>query len=268
MVGAGFETINQWGTQAERDWLYNNCPEGYPKSQVVNGYGINAQIYNFTSGASTSYREIIKRTMLVTRQPGEDFAYCHYNGGTQVGMPDAEVGTEILKSDWFGIEYRVLKSNPAGDANGGVEVWIYNKNGEIIAHELDDGIVTFKDGATQFNHKWNKFEWGGNRYDDGYCGAAGPGCDFGDTSHFYLDEIIVHGSRIGPAYFTLLNPQPGCDINGDGRIDLTDGVLSLQVASGLEPAGITLEGDADGDGRIGISEAIMILRKLGGDTPK
>lgn len=53
------------------------------------------------------------------------------------------------------------------------------------------------------------------------------------------------------------------DINGDGAVDLTDSVLALQLASGLEPDGIILEGDADGDGRIGVGEAIMILRRLG-----
>lgn len=51
----------------------------------------------------------------------------------------------------------------------------------------------------------------------------------------------------------------------ESTVDLTDAVLALQIVSGLEPDGITPDGDANGDGRIGLAEAIIVLRKLGGN---
>ena len=52
------------------------------------------------------------------------------------------------------------------------------------------------------------------------------------------------------------------DVNGDGRIDLADAILALQVLAGLNPDGIHLS--ADGDGRIGLAEAIYILQDMAG----
>jgi hypothetical protein len=56
------------------------------------------------------------------------------------------------------------------------------------------------------------------------------------------------------------------DINGDGRIDLADAVIALQIWSGLLPAGGTIvkEADIDGNNRIGAEEAVYILQKLAG----
>lgn len=54
------------------------------------------------------------------------------------------------------------------------------------------------------------------------------------------------------------------DINGDGKIDLADILLSLQVAIGSTEgsAAIQIEGDVDGDGRIGIIETISAMRTV------
>ena len=56
------------------------------------------------------------------------------------------------------------------------------------------------------------------------------------------------------------------DINGDGVVNLTDALLSLQAAMGNLPAGATVytDADVDGDGRIGIPEALYILQSLSG----
>lgn len=56
--------------------------------------------------------------------------------------------------------------------------------------------------------------------------------------------------------------KPG-DVNGDSTVDLTDVILALQIAAGLEPDEITLGGDANGDGELNIAEAIMVLKKIG-----
>lgn len=38
------------------------------------------------------------------------------------------------------------------------------------------------------------------------------------------------------------------DVNSDGSVDLTDGILALLVSAGLEPGDINTAGDANGDG--------------------
>lgn len=49
--------------------------------------------------------------------------------------------------------------------------------------------------------------------------------------------------------------------NDNCAIDLEDAIRALQVVSGLEPAGISLEGDVNDDFRIGVAESIHALRK-------
>ena len=54
------------------------------------------------------------------------------------------------------------------------------------------------------------------------------------------------------------------DVNGDGKVDLTDAILCLQVLSGLAPDNIHSTADVDGDGKLGLAEAIYILQKVAG----
>lgn len=68
--------------------------------------------------------------------------------------------------------------------------------------------------------------------------------------------------------------DPISDINGDGALDLTDAILTLQILSGMDPEGIYAEyedGSMDetddnlenkGDSKIGMEESIYILRKI------
>ena len=63
-------------------------------------------------------------------------------------------------------------------------------------------------------------------------------------------------------WYTMLTDAVG-DVNNDGTVDLKDVIAALQVVTGLSPAEIIKEADADGDGKIGLSEALHILRRLG-----
>ena len=54
------------------------------------------------------------------------------------------------------------------------------------------------------------------------------------------------------------------DINDDDSIDLADVIMTLQVISGLNPGGISVDADIDSDGKIGIAEAIYALRWAAG----
>lgn len=64
---------------------------------------------------------------------------------------------------------------------------------------------------------------------------------------------------------TATSTTAGGDLNGDGTIDLSDVILSLQIVSGMEPAAaITPAADVNNDGKIGIEETIYMLRAVGG----
>jgi hypothetical protein len=58
---------------------------------------------------------------------------------------------------------------------------------------------------------------------------------------------------------------PG-DINGDGKLDLADVVMALQITNHMDNTGWPINPDADAnrDGKIGISEVIYTLQKIGG----
>ena len=50
------------------------------------------------------------------------------------------------------------------------------------------------------------------------------------------------------------------DINGDGTIDISDVILCLRMAIGLDPVNLDLA-DMNNDGVIDISDVILVLRK-------
>jgi len=210
-ISAGFKTVFHWGTDAEYDWV--DAQGG--RSQILNQYGMNAQVYNFYSYGSNPRKEIIKNTMLTTSPDNVNYE------GTVYRYTSAEVGQPILTDSWFGIEYRVKTSDPHGVANGEFETWVYDASGNEIGHELVTGVINLKDGNTDFNHSWNKFVWGGNRFNTP--GYGEPDEDFGPYDHFYMDDVAVHGSRIGPTYFSLLNGAAVTgDINEDEAVNIQD----------------------------------------------
>jgi len=65
---------------------------------------------------------------------------------------------------------------------------------------------------------------------------------------------------------TALFASPWGDLNNDGKIDLTDAILTFQVLSNMDITGkpFTMAADANNDSRIGLAEAIYILQKVAG----
>jgi hypothetical protein len=60
--------------------------------------------------------------------------------------------------------------------------------------------------------------------------------------------------------------NPWGDVNNDGRINIADAILSLQITSNMDTTGktITMTADANNDDRIGVAEVIYILQKMAG----
>jgi ubiquitin len=54
---------------------------------------------------------------------------------------------------------------------------------------------------------------------------------------------------------------PG-DVNGDGRVDLTDAMLALRILAGIPVGNINIYADLNGDGKIGLAELGYILQKV------
>ena len=80
---------------------------------------------------------------------------------------------------------------------------------------------------------------------------------------------IYNGYRayfIGLGY-AMCSEQPVIqgDVNNDGRIDLSDALLSLQITTGMSPLqAVTVKADVNSDGRIGLAEVFYVLQVLSG----
>lgn len=78
-------------------------------------------------------------------------------------------------------------------------------------------------------------------------------------------------------FMLLLVLVPGCpadafvpgDVNGDAKVGLADAVSALQIMTGTNPAGQSINADADvnQDGIIGQEETLYTLQKLSGLRP-
>jgi len=79
-----------------------------------------------------------------------------------------------------------------------------------------------------------------------------------DTSPFQINDYQI--TDFGSSWVSYV-PTPG-DINGDGQINLTDVILTLQIVSGSDITGVQHSRDVNSDGVIGLAEAIYILKYI------
>ena len=71
----------------------------------------------------------------------------------------------------------------------------------------------------------------------------------------------LRGSSTGEGYGDLLTSLLKGDLNDDGRVDLNDTILSLQILVGMQPGGLYSGSDVNGDGKISIEELVYTLEK-------
>ena len=86
------------------------------------------------------------------------------------------------------------------------------------------------------------------------------GSSLGQPSGIGLSSSAGYSVQAG---FWVSNLMKG-DINGDGRVDLADLVLSLQLLAGMSASDVHTGADVNTDGHIGLPEAIFILGKAAG----
>ncbi len=63
--------------------------------------------------------------------------------------------------------------------------------------------------------------------------------------------------------FEIYIISPG-DINHDGRVNLEDVLLSLQVCAGTDESVVYTDTETSGDGKIGMEEAVYVLQVIAG----
>jgi hypothetical protein len=160
-ISSGFRDILDWGTVAEQQ-IADDTP------QDRNIYGLNLAIINFKP-----YGGSLKVTHNIYASNPNGTSGSYESDEQTSHMIQADLKDAILGGEWFGLEYRFLLSSPHGDV-GAFEAWVYDSSGNVVGHEMIE-ITTMRDatnwgdgnpgGYHAFDHRYNKFVWGGNRDD-------------------------------------------------------------------------------------------------------
>jgi hypothetical protein len=80
-----------------------------------------------------------------------------------------------------------------------------------------------------------------------------------------LADITISSGTVFDANVSLKVYIPPGDINADGKVDLADAIIALQVLSNITKVEqFSAEGDMNSDGKIGLQEAIYIMQKAAG----
>ncbi|MBN1818911.1 MAG: dockerin type I repeat-containing protein, partial [Sedimentisphaerales bacterium] len=100
----------------------------------------------------------------------------------------------------------------------------------------------------------------------------------GAEANYHVEDVLVDGLSIGPVETYLFSSVTAdhvieavfsaeCimgDFNNDGKIDLADAVILLQVITGAVPNDCFVAGDVNGDGHAGLEDLVYTLRKSAG----
>lgn len=99
---------------------------------------------------------------------------------------------------WVGVEFRFKRGNNYPD-RATVQAWFYSEDGsETLIYENSNFELHFNTCCD--NQKWNRFFFGGNN-------SLTWTWDYNTmVSHYYIDDFIINGSRIGPKYFQIISP--------------------------------------------------------------
>jgi hypothetical protein len=104
--------------------------------------------------------------------------------------PDGFIDAKIESNNWWGVEVRFHSGTP-GVSDAFYEFWSYDPDGTAY---YGGKSPLFMAMPAEKDWGYTLFFFGGNRkyFDD-------------NPSHYWVDDFIIHGDRIGPTYFALLN---------------------------------------------------------------
>lgn len=186
----GFTDIGDWGTAAERA-----STDGAP--QRTTEYGVNWTVVNWQSGGATygSDRLLpLETTGTATLNGSSEWTY-EANIARVLSTGTVGIQSMYEANEWFGIEIAIDRGT-VDQSNGTIDVWMYDDTGTEVGHYSKTGEARL----VEFDHRFNKVVLGGNR-------STGSGADdiVPDETRAYIDDFIVHDSRIGETYFTMLD---------------------------------------------------------------
>ncbi len=81
------------------------------------------------------------------------------------------------------------------------------------------------------------------------------------------DSYAITNTDGRATYFRFTVNRWKGDLNGDGKVDMFDAVLALQVLSGMNPGTLRLDYssvDVGNNGKVGAEDLIYILQRVSG----
>jgi hypothetical protein len=193
-VSSGFRDVHNWGTKSQQALC-----SGSLTNQCAHIYGNNYYILHTYTGPYPNDPFFRWRTK-----------YSNPDGTSKINgdgyVSDASILKFVDGGDWFGFEMRFhLGTVDASD--GYARVWVYDANGKIVGEDQSPN----EKNLAKYSHKYNLLNIGGNRATNYYKTA--------ETAHYYIDDVIINNSQIGPKYFLLLGKN------------MTSSVTSTEVPS-------------------------------------
>ena len=178
VAGDSYVYIDSWkfGT------INMGCTEAYCNHATYSPYHIIPHIKNF---------EINDMLPAIKLEPND--------GGNRTGV----IGNRpAIRDEWFGVEFHFKNVTEDGHNYTYSDVWMYDKEGNSWKI-IDNHRTEFT--SQPITHLWNSFFFGGNN---------SAVYTWGTTMEprYYVDDFIIHGSRIGPTYFVKKLEENKIDI--------------------------------------------------------
>ena len=195
------------GTTPTPDGSCNNAATGeYVEGEGYNWYSswkfntFNLDCDNAVCPDSNTYSDVWRLLTHLKQYnygsaPGITMHYEGCNDDSQDKWATSS-GTNLnnLIGDWFGIEYRVQIVGSTAIFTS----WIYDQAGNEV---MNADAYTWSMPLSSVGTKWNQFFFGGNNSNTYSWGPT-------MKSVYYIDDVIVDATRIGPKYFTAIGVAP------------------------------------------------------------
>lgn len=260
-------TNNYWGTyQLDEDDI-----RAYGDNDYWNPYRNNSDGTITSIPINTTGKERIVLTYWVDYETELNYDYL------MVEVFDGIDWQEITKHtgcDWGYFYFDITKYS-----NSNLKIrftWHTDSSVGKLGCELDDIVITCARAYAGSEYDFGDGTSLAAPYVSGLAGLlfeAYPNASFTDIKNIILNSVDVKpefadkclsSGRINANNAISLLKLPG-DINGDGKVELEDLVISLQILGRIIPAiELTISGDVDNDQKIGLPEALYALQYVAG----
>jgi len=200
-ICSGFTSIKRFGSDDDQPLVEQTA-------QNTTEYGENQSIVNINGGGLSMAGRVVwlENIAVATLTPNSTPPTYYGKVAKTVTMTNNDAaypasGADVNKvnpagagEEWFGLEI-ISDIGMTNTSDGSTELYIYDKNGNAKGHYSATGQLKL----VQFDHYYNKITLGGNR-------RTGTSTSKTD-GRYWIDDFIVHSSRIGPSYFQFFIPS-------------------------------------------------------------